>query len=312
MKKSTGKQTLAKAIIDEYNPRSINDIYEALKDLLGSTMDDMLQAELDSSLGYEKHDQTPKSTDNRRNGTYPKKVKSSHGEISLSIPRDRQGEYEPQLVPKGQTDISAIEEKVISMYAKSLSDRDISTTVDELYGFSMSHETISKITDKVMPRVTQWQTRSLEKCYTFMYIDSLFVSVEDDGRALKKAVYTIIGINEDGRKDVLGFWINETENSRFWLKIFDELKNRGVERIMFLSSDGLNGIEESVALAFPSTVFMRCMVHLVRNSIKYIPSKHYKAFCSCVRGLYGAVSLDAARAAYDELCAMWSEYPGAI
>jgi len=288
------------------------DLQDILKDIFGPLMNDMLQGELDGHLGYEKHDQSPKETTNRRNGTYPKTVRSKMGEIPLSIPRDREGDYEPTLVPNGSRDVSGIEEKVISMYAKGMSDRDISETVEDIYGFRVSHDTISRIIDRIQPRLTEWQTRALDECYPFIFVDALFVPIKKDGKSTNKAVYSMIGINQDGHKDCLGFWISDTEGTHFWLSIFDELKTRGVKKLGFVSIDGLSGLEEGIRSIYPDAIIQRCMVHLIRNSLKYIPSKHYKVFCSDLKAMYGAPSKVSAQSALEAFIAKWSSYPSAV
>jgi transposase-like protein len=272
----------------------------------------MLKGELDAHLGYGKHDQSPKETTNRRNGSFPKTVRSTMGEVALSIPRDRDGDFEPELIPNGARDVSGIEEKVLSMYAKGMSDRDISATVEDIYGFNVSHETISRIVDRVQPRLAEWQTRTLKSCYAFLYVDALVVPVKSDGKSVNKAVYSIIGIDHDGIKDCLGFWSSDKEGAHFWLSIFDELRVRGVKKLGFVSIDGLSGLEEGIRSIFPEAVVQRCMVHLVRNSLKYIPSKHYKAFCADLKAMYGAASQSSAKASLEAFVDKWSDYPSAV
>jgi len=303
---------LVKELLAEYQPKDVLELQDVLKDIFGPLMEDMLLGELDAELGYEKHDQSPKETGNRRNGSYPKTVRSKMGELTLNIPRDRDGEYEPVIVPKGSRDISGIEEKVMSMYAKGMSDRDISATVEDIYGFNVSHETISRIIDRIQPRLNEWQSRTLASCYPFLYVDALVVPIKNDGRSTNKAVYSILGIDQNGMKDCLGFWISENEGAHFWLSIFDELRSRGVEKVGFVSIDGLSGLEEGIRSIFPEAIVQRCIVHLVRNSIKYIPSKHYKAFCSDLKAMYGAVNLTTAQAALEAFKEKWSSYPSAI
>lgn len=196
-----------------YQPQSVSDINTMLKELFAGTMEDMLKAELDAELGYRKNDPCPKNTQNRRNGSYPKTVRSSLGESTLQIPRDHTGDFEPELLPKGSSDVNALEEKVLSLYAKGTSDQDISEVIQEIYGFSLSHESISNIVDRVQPRVIEWQSRRLEKVYPFVYMDALMVSVKGSEKSGKYAVYSMIGVNIDGKKDCFGFWIGENEGS---------------------------------------------------------------------------------------------------
>ena len=306
-------QSLLRQLIELYQPKSVSDIQEMLKALFAGTMEDMLKAELDSELGYKKNSQEAKTTDNRRNGSYPKTVTSSMGEIELNIPRDRKGEYEPELIPKGSHDVSELEEKVLSLYAKGTSDRDISDVVNDIYGFKLSHETISNIVDRVQPRVIEWQNRKLEKVYPFVYMDALMVNMKSENKSDKYAVYSIIGVNCEGKKDCFGFWIGENEGTHQWLSIFDELKARGVEKLGFVCIDGLAGLEEAITNTFPNAIVCRCMVHLVRNSTKYIPTKHRKEFCADLKAIYGAVSISEAENALAVLNEKWKkQYPSAV
>ena len=310
--KNPERDRLVKELLAEYQPKDLFELQDILKDIFGPLMEDMLKGELDSHLGYEKHDQSPKETENRRNGSYPKTVRSKMGEVALSIPRDRAGEFEPALIPNGSRDVSGIEEKVLAMYAKGLSDRDISATLDDIYGFNVSHDTISRIVDRVQPRLAEWQSRALDACYPFLYVDALVVPVKSDGKSINKSVYSIIGISKDGIKDCLGFWISDKEGTHFWLSIFDELKMRGVRKLGFVSIDGLSGLEDGIRSIFPEAIVQRCMVHLVRNSVKYIPSKHYKAFCADLKAMYGAASQSSAKAALEAFVEKWSDYPSAV
>jgi transposase-like protein len=310
--KNPERDRLVKELIAEYQPKDLMELQDVLKDIFGPLMEDMLKGELDAHLGYEKHDQAPKETTNRRNGSYPKTVRSKMGEMPLSIPRDRDGEFEPTLVPNGARDVSGVEEKVLSMYAKGMSDRDIAETVDDIYGFKVSHDTISRIVDRVQPRLAEWQSRSLKGCYPFLYVDALVVPVKSDGKSVNKAVYSMIGIDPDGVKDCLGFWISDKEGTHFWLSIFDELRTRGVKKLGFVSIDGLSGLEDGIRSIFPEAIVQRCMVHLVRNSIKYIPSKHYKTFCADLKTMYGASSQSSAKAALEAFVEKWSAYPSAV
>ena len=310
--KNPERSRLVKELLAEYQPKDLFELQDVLKDIFGPLMEDMLKGELDSHLGYEKHDQAPKETENRRNGSYPKTVRTKMGEVPLSIPRDRNGEFEPSLVPNGSRDVSGIEEKVLAMYAKGMSDRDISATVDDIYGFNVSHDTISRIVDRVQPRLAEWQSRSLKECYPFLYVDALVVPIKSDGRSVNKAVYSIISIDPDGIKDCLGFWISDKEGAHFWLSIFDELRTRGVKKLGFVSIDGLSGLEEGIRSIFPEAIIQRCMVHLVRNSVKYVPSKHYKAFCADLKAMYGAASQSTAKLALEAFIEKWSAYPSAV
>ncbi|MEX6101525.1 IS256 family transposase [Mammaliicoccus sciuri] len=303
---------LANRIIAEYAPESVEDMENALKDVFGPMFEAMLQGEMNNHLGYSSNDKSDKITENRRNGYGNKTLNTTKGNIEINVPRDRDASFEPQLIKKRQRDVSEIEDKVISMYAKGMSQRDISSTIEDIYGFSVSHEMISDITDAVIPEMEEWQTRPLEKCYTFVFVDCLYTKIRTDYEIKEYAVYTILGYTIDGKKQILGLWLNETESKHKWMQIFDEIKARGVEDIFFLSMDGVSGLESGVKAIFPKTIVQRCIVHLVRNSFKYVPSKDYKAFTSSLRKVYGATSLKACHTAFEAFKQQWSQYPGAV
>ncbi|MCD8799365.1 IS256 family transposase [Mammaliicoccus sciuri] len=303
---------LANRIIAEYAPESVEDMENALKDVFGPMFEAMLQGEMNNHLGYSSNDKSDKITENRRNGYGNKTLNTTKGNIEINVPRDRDASFEPQLIKKRQRDVSEIEDKVISMYAKGMSQRDISSTIEDIYGFSVSHEMISDITDAVIPEMEEWQTRPLEKCYTFVFVDCLYTKIRTDYEIKEYAVYTILGYTIDGKKQILGLWLNETESKHKWMQIFDEIKARGVEDFFFLSMDGVSGLESGVKAIFPKTIVQRCIVHLVRNSIKYVPSKDYKAFTSSLRKVYGATSLKACHTAFEAFKQQWSQYPGAV
>jgi len=272
----------------------------------------MLQGEMNSHLGYKNNDHGAKQTENRRNGYASKNIKTSIGEVPISVPRDRDASFEPQLIPKRTRDVSHIEDKVLSMYAKGMSQRDIAETIEDIYGFEISHETISDITDSVLEKLQEWQNRPLKKLYTFLFVDCMYVTIRKDYETKNYAVYTILGYDINGVKDILGLWLNESESKHTWMQIFDELKGRGVEDILFISMDGVSGLEEGAKAIFKDVIVQRCMVHLIRNSIKYIPSKDYKAFTASLKKVYGAASLKAAQAEFEKFKQTWSQYPGAV
>lgn len=303
---------LANQILENYQPKTVEDMQNALKDLFGPMFEAMLKGEMDNHLGYESNDKNEKETDNRRNGYGKKTLKTSAGEVDVKVPRDRDGSFDPQLIPKRKKDVSAIENKVISMYARGMSQRDISTTIEEIYGFSVSHEMISDITDHVLPELEEWQTRPLSNCYAFVFVDCMFTTIRNQYESKKYAVYTILGYTMEGMKEIIGLWLNETESKHKWMQIFDEIKARGVEDIFFLSMDGVSGLEEGARSIFPQVIVQRCIVHLIRNSIKYVPSKDYKAFTQALRKVYSAPSLKACQNAFASFKQQWTAYPGAI
>lgn len=303
---------IAKAILDEYNCKNVEDMQDAIKDIFGPMFEAMLQGEMDSHLGYESNDHGPKTTENRRNGYNSKTLKSTYGDIPIEVPRDRDASFEPQVIPKRTRDVSGIEDKVLSMYARGMSQRDIADTVEDIYGFEISHDTISAITDRVVETADEWQNRPLKKFYTFLFVDCLYVSVRKEMETKNLAVYVILGYDVNGVKDILGLWIGEAEGKHYWMQIFDEIKARGVEDVLFISMDGVSGLEEGARSIFKDAVVQRCIVHLVRNSIRYIPSKDYKAYTAQLKKVYGASSLKAAEAEFERFKQAWSQYPGAI
>lgn len=311
-KRSEASKAIAQAIIDQYQPKSAEDMQDALRDILGPMFEAMLQGEMNSHLGYASNDHGFKETTNRRNGYTHKTLKSSMGEIEIDAPRDRNGSFDPQIIPKRSTDVSGIEEKVLSMYAKGMSQRDIADTIEDIYGFEISHETISNITDQVIETANEWQNRPLKKFYTFVFVDCLYVNIRKELETKNCAVYVVLGYDVNGIKDILGIWIGESEGKHYWMQIFDEIKGRGVEDILFISMDGVSGLEEGAKSIFKNVVVQRCIVHLIRNSIKYVPSKDYKAFTSQLKKVYGASSLKAATAEFERFKQTWSQYPGAI
>lgn len=311
-KENEKKSLLAQKIIEEYQPKSVEDIQAALKDIFGPLFESMLKGEMDHHLGYESNNKEAKPTENRRNGYGSKKVKTSYGEVGIEVPRDRDSSFEPKLIEKRQTDVSSIENKVLAMYARGMSQRDISQTIEDIYGFNVSHEMISEITDAILPELEEWQNRPLSKCYAFMFVDCMYVTIRHQYEAKEYAVYTILGYTLSGDKQILGMWLNESESKNRWMQIFDELKSRGVEEVFFMSMDGVSGLEEGARSIFPNVVIQRCIVHLIRNSIKYVPSKDYKAFTGSLKKVYGAVSLKACQSAFESFCQQWSAYPGAV
>ena len=310
--RNKNKNELVKALIDAYQPETAKDVQDALKDIFGPMFEAMLQGEMNSHLGYENNDKSEKQTQNRRNGYISKNVKTSMGEMTIDVPRDRDGSFEPQIVPKRTKDISDIDKKVLSMYAKGMSQRDISNTIEEIYGFKISHDTISQITDCVLDELNEWQSRPLKKCYPFVFVDCMYVTMRYEYESKETAVYTILGYDIDGHKDILGIWLNETESKHSWMQIFDEIKSRGVEDIFFISMDGVSGLEQGAKEIFKGVVVQRCIVHLIRNSLKYVPSKDYKKFTANLKLIYGAPNLKSAQTEFEKFKTTWSKYSGAV
>ena len=303
---------LAQEIAKQFDPQSAEDADEALKELFGPIFESLLQGEMSHHLGYENHNKEYKQTQNRRNGYGQKTVHTTKGDITIDTPREGDGSFEPQLISKRQRDVSGIEDKVLAMYARGMSQRDISKTIEDIYGFSISHEMVSDITDAILPKLEEWRNRPLKKCYAFLFVDCMYVTLRSGYEAKECAVYTILGYDLNGHKDILGLWLSESESKNYWMQIFDELKARGIEDVFFMSMDGVSGLEEGAKAIFPKIIVQRCIVHLIRNSIKYVPSKDYKKFTQELKKVYGAPNLKAAAAAFESFCRTWEQYPGAI
>lgn len=312
IKRNPAAAKIAQAILEEYDVNSVEDMQSALKDVFGPMFEAMLKGEMNNHLGYDSNSKEPKNTDNRRNGTTPKTLKTTMGEVPINAPRDRDGSFEPQIIPKRTKDVSAIEGKVLAMYARGMSQRDISSTIEDIYGFKVSAEMISDITDVILPEVEQWRSRPLKKCYAFLFVDCMYVSVRSDYEAKEQAIYTILGYDLEGRKEILGLWMGASESKNYWMQVFDEIKGRGVEDVFFISMDGVSGLESGAKAIFPGVVVQRCIVHLIRNSIKYVPTKDYKKFTADLKKVYGAPSLKAAKAAFETFQTTWKSYPGAV
>ena len=220
-KRDPKKVALAQAILDAYNPSSVEDMNDALKDIFGPLFEAMLQGEMENHLGYNSNNKGPKKNENRRNGYGNKTLKTSYGEVDIEVPRDRDASFEPEIIPKRQKDVSAIENKVLAMYARGMSQRDISSTIEDIYGFKVSHEMISDITDTILPKVEEWRNRPLKKCYAFVFIDCLYVTLRNDYEVKECAVYVILGYDLHGKKEILGIWLSESESKNYWMQIFD-------------------------------------------------------------------------------------------
>lgn len=299
--------------IKENNLVTAEDAQEAVKSLMSQLIGEMLEAELENELGYSRYDYRNKKIDNARNGYSKKTVKSGLGPLEIKVPRDRNGEFEPIVVKKRQRNISSIEDQILSMYAKGMSTRDIQEHLERIYGLQASPALISNITDKILPVIREWQNRPLQPIYPFVFIDAVHYSVRQDGQVAKKAAYVVIGIDLEGRKDVLGIWIGESESARFWLSVLSDIKNRGVEDILIISADNLTGISQAIKAVFPNANVQKCIVHQVRNSLRYVSYKDRPSFVKDLKAIYQAVNHEEALAALDALEAKWqTKYPLAV
>lgn len=312
-KLSPERKAFISGLLEHYHPQDAQDVQDMLKDLLGDTLQEMLEAEMDQKLGYSKYDYQNKDTDDSRNGYSKKTVVSSMGEIDLDIPRDRKGEFEPQVVKKNQTDISNIEDQVLSMYAKGMTTRDISTHLHDVYGVDASAEMISHMTDRILPIAKEWQNRPLEKKYAVVFMDAIHFHVREENITVKKAVYVAIGIRLSGIKEVLGMWIGGNESAKYWLGVLNEIKNRGVEDIMIVSVDGLTGFVDAIGAVFPKAEVQRCIVHQVRYTTKFVNYKDLKPFVKDLKSIYQAPSEEMALEALDSLEETWGKkYPASV
>ncbi|MHB8962813.1 MAG: IS256 family transposase [Saccharofermentanales bacterium] len=302
-----------KKFIEVYDIKNTDDIKTAMADMLGSTLQGMLESELEDDLGYGKYDYANKKTENSRNGYSPKTLRSEFGEIDVDVPRDRNGEFEPQVIRKNQTDIKGLDGQIISMYAKGMSNRDIEDHLRELYGIDVSATLISKITDRVMPEIREWQSRPLKSLYAIMFFDAIHYPVRTDGIVRQRAVYIAIGIDMSGGRDVAGLWIGEAESSKFWLNIMNEIKNRGVRDVLIAAVDGLSGFSDAIHAVYPKTDVQRCIVHQIRNSMRYVVWKEKKSFAGDLKRVYAAPTEDLALLELDRFEEKWGrKYPSTI
>lgn len=306
-------EKLAKEMIKNGDVKSAFDVEEKLRKSFGKIIKSMLEAEMNNHLGNEKYKHQDNKEENYRNGYSRKKVKSNLGEIDLDIPRDRNGEFEPVIVPKHSRDISRLETQIIELYGMGNTTRQISDFVESLYGFEVSAEMVSNITDKIIPEMEEWKTRRLEEIYPFVYIDAIHFNVKENGVVGKKAAYVAMGINLSGIKEVLGIYIGENETSKFWMTVFNNLKNRGIKDIIILSSDGLAGIKEAIQVAFPKTEHQTCIVHLTRNTLKYVSHKDKAKFAQDLKSIYTASDEEIGKKLMYETAERWKEkYPTAM
>ncbi len=299
-----------KDLIKLYDLKDAKQAQEVIKDLFKDVIQGMLESELENELGYSKHDYRNKATSNSRNGKYSKNVRSTLGEFEIDVPRDRDGEYEPIAVKKGQKDVSSIEDQVLSMYGRGMSTRDISNHLEEIYGINASAGMISKITDKIMPIIKEWQRRPLQSIYPIMYMDAVHFKIRSDSVIKSKAVYLAVAIDANGMKDVLGIWVGENETSKFWLTVLNDMKNRGLEDVLISCVDGLKGFKEAIQAVFPKTELQRCIVHQVRYCCKFVNYKDRKEFCRDMKEIYTAPSEELALESLIAFSEKWDKkYP---
>ena len=300
-------------IITENNFTNVADVYAYLKEGFKDILQELMEAEMDAVLGYEKNQKGNIVSTNKRNGYSTKTLKSQYGEFPIDIPRDRNGEFEPKLIPKYQRDISGIEEKVISLYARGMSTRDIHDQLQDLYGIELSAEMVSKITDKILPEIKEWQARPLNPVYPFVFMDCIHYKVREDGRILSRAAYVIMGVTIEGYKEILSITVGANETSKFWLGMLNDLKNRGIKDVLFFCVDGLPGFKEAIQAVFPSAQVQRCVIHMLRNSFKYINYSDLKKFSADFKNVYNAPNESIALDELEIVREKWGKkYPYAI
>lgn len=299
--------------VKEKGIKTLDDFNDYIRDISKEVLEVLLDGEITEFLGYEKHEHKSKETDNSRNGYSGKKVKSTFGPIPLEVPRDRKSDFKPVVVKKRQSDISGFEDKIISMYAKGMTVRDIQSHIADIYGYEISHETVSSMTAGVLEKAKEWQQRPLREIYPIIFLDALFLNMRKEGTISKVAVYAIIGIDLEGNKECLGLWIVETESSKYWLTVLNELKNRGLQDVLIFSVDGLPGLSEAISAAFPQAEIQRCIVHQIRNSLKHVPWKDRKSVATDLKTIYTASSEKAALEALELFGNKWNrKYPNIL
>ena len=305
------RRSKIRELLDMSNITSMDDIQNLFKETIAEFMEDGLETELDDEFGYSRYDYCNKNTKNSRNGHSSKTLRTSFGDVEVAVPRDRKGEFEPQLLKKNQTSISQdIKEKILSMYAKGMTTGDIEAHIQDIYGVDVSDTTVSRITDKILPVAKEWQQRPLEAVYAVVFLDAIHYHVRSEGHIVKKAVYIAIGIDLDGHKDVLGMWVGENESAKYWATVLNSLRNRGIEDIFIACTDNLCGFSTAIEAVFPKTEIQNCIIHQIRNSSKYVAYKDLKALMADLKAVYAAVDEDAALMALDTFSEHWDKkYP---
>lgn len=287
--------------------RTVEDVHEMLKDLFKGSLQQIFEAEIDDHLGYKKHSVEGNNTGNSRNGYSKKTIQTKYGKTEIDIPRDRNSEFEPKIIGKYERTSNQLEDQIIAMYAKGMSTRDIEDHMRDIYGIDVSPTMVSKITDKIIPMITEWQSRPLDRVYPIIFLDAIHFKVRKENRIVNKAAYSVLGINMSGHKDILGIWIGENESASFWLGVCNDLKNRGVEDILIACKDGLSGFSDAINTVFPQTEIQLCIIHQIRNSLKYVPYKEQKELIADLKQIYQALTLEEAELAFEIFKEKWSK-----
>lgn len=303
------KKLIDELLSDCSSPQDILGEGGLLKQLTKAVVERALAAEMDVHLGYEKHDRAGNNSGNSRNGVSTKTLKTDLGDIPLEVPRDRQGTFEPSIVRKGQRRIDGFDDKILALYSRGMSTRDIQQHLQQIYGTEVSTELITRVTDAVLEELQQWQNRPLEELYAIVYLDALWIKVRDHGHVVKKAVYVVIGISWEGTRDVLGLWLQNGEGAGFWMQILTDLQNRGVKDILIACVDGLKGLPEAINAVFPKTLVQTCIVHMIRNSMRHVPWKDRCALAADLKLIYTANNIEHAAQELDRFEKQWPKYP---
>jgi len=304
---------LLKNYVRTQNFTTTEEVLAAMKEMFKGVVQEVLEAEMDDYLGYDKYDVSEKKVTNSRNGYSKKTIKSELGEVEIDVPRDRAGEFEAKIVPKYQRNVTGIEDKILSLYSRGMTTRDITDQIKELYDVEISAEMVSNITNRILPMVAEWQNRPLEKEYSFVFMDAIHYKVREEKQVVIKAAYVVLGVNMNGEKEVLGIWVGANESSKFWLGVLNDLKNRGVEKVLIFCVDGLAGFKDAIAAVYPFSRIQRCIIHQIRSSMKYIPHKDKKAFVKDLKIIYSAVNEEQGMEYLMELKEKWGEkYPNAV
>jgi transposase-like protein len=312
-KMSKTSKELLRDFVREQKFESADQVMTSLKSMFRDVLQEALEAEMDEALGYGKHDPIGDHSGNSRNGYTPKTVRSELGPVELNIPRDRNGDFEPKIVPKHERSITGIEDKIIQLYASGMTTRDVAEQVKQLYGVDISAEFVSNVTNRIMPMVSEWQNRPLEESYAFVFMDAIHYKVREDKRIISKAAYVALGVNMSGVKEVLGIWIGANESSKFWLGVLNDMQNRGVKNVLVFCVDGLTGFKEAIGAAFPYASIQRCIIHQLRASTKYVSYKDIKAFTRDLKQVYGAPNEEAALENLMYVKEKWGhKYPNAV
>lgn len=305
---------LIKEIVKNEKFTSTDQIMETIKSMFADILEEVLQCEIDEQLGYEKNQRREDdSKKNYRNGSTKRKLKTQFGEVDIAVPRDRNGSFEPQILDKYQRNIDGLEEKILSLYAHGMSTRDIQEQVKDLYNVTISSELVSKISEKIMPQVNDWQNRPLDSYYPFIFMDAIHYKIRDNHQVISKAAYVVLGINNEGIKEILGIWVGANESSKFWLGVLNDLKTRGLQEVTLFCVDGLNGFREAIQATYPFAGIQRCIIHQIRSSTKFVSYKHIKEFVSDLKRIYTAINEESAMDSLLEFKDKWNkEYPSSV